>query len=151
MMARYYQSFKRVLFPLLLFLFVLRQHIEVAIKARGPNDVILYKCITVIATVAFGLVAIEELTKKKEKQQEDGEKILSSKQFIFLVLMIAYVLALKYIGFLIATFLFLYTSLYYLKYANWKLRLLIPFCFTFSIYIIFAVFLNLRLPTGILW
>jgi putative tricarboxylic transport membrane protein len=62
---------------------------------------------------------------------------------------VVYVLALPTAGYLIATPLFLGVALWLLAIRSWML-VAVPLGFTVPVFLVFSLFLNVRLPTGIL-
>ena len=62
---------------------------------------------------------------------------------------LAYVLVLPTAGYLIATPLFLGVMLWLLAIRGWML-LAVPLGFTVPVFLVFSLFLNVRLPTGVL-
>jgi Tripartite tricarboxylate transporter TctB family len=62
---------------------------------------------------------------------------------------VVYVLALPTAGYLVATPLFLGVVLWLLAIRSWML-VAVPLGFTVPVFLVFSLFLNVRLPTGIL-
>lgn len=64
------------------------------------------------------------------------------------LLMLGYMLVLEAIGFLIASFAFLFLSIRYLHRGSWLLTLLVTLGALASVYIVFRVVFTVVLPTG---
>ena len=145
---------KNLVLPLILFLIVLRHYLEV--KTRAPNEYDILLPAVVLAVAAASLLAVvwREYRlwrqKKAEEQRQDEYRITHRQVFMFL-LVVAYVIALKYAGFIVSTVLFLAAALYFVNFRNWKILVLLPPGFTLAIYYSFVHLLQLKLPAGTLW
>ncbi len=110
----------------------------------------------------FGLcllmLAIELLRggrqKKKEvdlfEDEERGESAGIRKPLILSAAIFVYPLAFGHLGFIVATVLLVTLSLRVMKYRGWVMSLLIAIAVSLASYFIFAGYLEVQLPPGIL-
>jgi putative tricarboxylic transport membrane protein len=73
---------------------------------------------------------------------------LWSKSLSVLIALYAYALSLKYIGFLLCTFLFIGFLSRIVKPQKWPIVILLSIFVTFASYVLFEVFLKAQLPKG---
>ncbi len=93
--------------------------------------------------------------KKRKGDVEFGEKFFpqkdSLKKILFaLVALFAYGVVLKYLGFLLATFLFMIFLLRYIEPQRWTTVLTASLLTSIASHIVFKLWLKVQLPAGIL-
>ncbi len=116
---------------------------------------VLFLIMTLIKTAkakktAAPAPAAEALT---EEQKKANRKVFLKRKVLPWVLLIAFILCFRYIGFTISCFLFvLFFSHIMSTEPNWKVEILVALGFTAVMYLTFVVFLGIKLPAlGILW
>lgn len=103
--------------------------------------------LTTMYTIKMILQAIKEGTEGGWSEAFEG---FLAKQFIpIAILIIAYALVMKFLGFYIATFLFVVGTLLFLKVPKWQIAIVIVVMFALT-YGAFTMFLGVKLPKGLL-
>lgn len=64
----------------------------------------------------------------------------------FMIMLVLYVLGIIYLHYTIATLLFLFAAIFYLRRDSWKQAILVAYISTFMILLIFQYFFNVLLP-----
>lgn len=81
------------------------------------------------------------------KPSEDKIKFQNLKDLgLQVVLIILYINVLPYVGFIISTLIFLFSSIHFSGYKNWRKNLLVTVIVTVLLYIVFNYYLQVRLP-----
>jgi putative tricarboxylic transport membrane protein len=93
-------------------------------------------------------------SKKQPTAEESKEKFFSQKDsykriLLALLALFVYWLALGYLGFLLTTFLFMLFLLRFIDPQRWITTLTVSFLTTISAYMLFNLWLKVRLPPGI--
>ncbi len=89
---------------------------------------------------------IKKIKSKSETKDKEGSTILKTNVLVTVALSVLYCYFITFIGFVPASVLFLASLIIYLKEKRTWLIALISLLFSFSIYFIFAVLLNVMLP-----
>ncbi|WP_085505758.1 tripartite tricarboxylate transporter TctB family protein [Thalassobacillus devorans] len=98
----------------------------------------------------LSVVNLFQRLKRNEKEQSSIYVKTLIKLLLLVALLIAYIPALYFFGYLVATILFLITIMTFLGYPILKSSLH-TLVISGSLYIIFAEFFHVSLPQGILW
>lgn len=124
--------------------------------AYYPRIIIYISFILTLMLVVDELFrARKEKNNKKEAKLESAVNAIKEKQkehkitFQFVSLVILYAFAMNYLGFLIATPLFLVNAMYLLRYRKMKVIFISSLSITAVIYFGFTYLLNVRFPSGI--
>lgn len=97
--------------------------------------------IAILCTVLAGIVAMHP------KQDQVEEKALFSPVIkAFLIMLVLYVLAIIYLHYVIATLLFLFAAVLYLKRKDWRTAILVAYISTFMILLVFEYIFGVVLP-----
>lgn len=88
-----------------------------------------------------------------EAEKKTAQKIFLKRKVLPWVLLIAFLVCFRYIGFTISCFLFVLVFSHIMSTEpNWKVEVLVALGFTAVMYLTFVVFLGIKLPAlGILW
>jgi len=86
-----------------------------------------------------------------KKFNKKAENINFKNIFIVLIALLFYVISIILIGYFPSTVIFITGLLILLNMKNWKIILITNIFFMVIVYMLFIVFLNLQLPTGILF
>jgi len=109
-----------------------------------PMEGRIYPMTLIIASFLF---CIYLLASKQKKEQSTDKSVLFA--CCVLVLMIAaYIFLLGKIGYILATLVFLYGALWFLKVRNIKLLVIYPAVLTLLMYFLFNRILSVLLPAG---
>lgn len=106
---------------------------------------------SIILVILSIMVLISAIKKREEiiKEAFSPEKESLKKVSFSLLALFGYVLALEYLGYLFTTFLFMIFLLRFIEPQRWINSVIVAFLTIASSYIIFVIFLNIRLPKGI--
>ena len=102
--------------------------------------------VTVVILFLVILLLFETYNKKDKNQQVNFNHL--KVPLVLTGIIIAYATILKFVGFRISTFVFLFLSMIVLK-IEIKRALLLSFIITTVIYVIFRILLKVQLPMGI--
>jgi hypothetical protein len=109
-----------------------------------PATAAHYPLVLLIASFVLALWLLFD--KQKEEQHLDSWCVIHV--CVFALAVIAYIFLMSYIGYVISTLLFLFSSLLYLKIPGKKVLFIFPVVVTLLLYIFFTDVLNVYLPTG---
>lgn len=103
----------------------------------------------IVTTVLF----ISTVSRVKQEQEPTGaekQEFLSvfKSILIYCIFMGSYIFLIEKISYIVATLLFVFVSLKYLKIKSIPILILLPICMTFAIYFIFTRILMVSLPIG---
>jgi putative tricarboxylic transport membrane protein len=106
----------------------------------------------ILGTMAVGLVLKSTWQKEKAKLLQDilSEEVRWGKVFFVLMALILYAYLMNFFGFLIVTFLLMAFLLYFIEPHPWKTVVGWTLIGAFGSYLIFEVWMKLRLPKGFL-
>jgi hypothetical protein len=106
----------------------------------------------ILGAIAVGLILKSTRQKEDAKLLQDilSEKVRWEKVFLVLIALILYGSLMNYFGFLIVTFLLLAFLLYFIEPHPWKTVVGWTLIGAFGAYLIFEVWMKLRLPKGFL-
>jgi hypothetical protein len=106
----------------------------------------------ILGAMAVGLILKSTRQKEDAKLLQDilSEKVRWEKVFLVLIALILYGSLMNYFGFLIVTFLLLAFLLYFIEPHPWKTVVGWTLIGAFGAYLIFEVWMKLRLPKGFL-
>ena len=115
-----------------------------------PKDDATFLClISLIILLSAGTELFFTLRQKEANIELDFHNIL--KGLALLVILTAYVLLLKIVGFLPMTALLGIITIRYLGYQNWRNNIVVTVFVTLLAYIIFSLLLKVPLPMGLLF
>lgn len=104
-----------------------------------------------IAISFFGLIGFFVTLKKgSSKKTESMFGTFWFKSLIILLSLIGYTTFLNFLGFLVCTFLFMFSLLWLIEAHDWKLILVGSVSTAMASYLVFHVWLKTQLPMGIL-
>ena len=139
----------RILFPVIfmeiafVFLIILLGFPEGQGDNVGPGVVPL---LWIIGIFAFSIILlVKAMLGHEEKDPEWGHIKVVITYFVFVVL---YLILMQYIGYFIATILFLIGGMYYLTYRNWKVMISLTAGWLVFSYLAFYKLLYVPLPKG---
>lgn len=117
----------------------------------GPGFLPLWLGI-LLGAMSVGLIVQTSLRKEKGKMLREllAEKIRWVKVLAALVALIFYAFSIDYLGFLIVTFIFIAFLMRFIDPQPWKTVILWALIGSVGSYLIFEVWLKLRLPKGLL-
>lgn len=102
----------------------------------------------VLTTIYLVKIIIDGVKNGKEGGWEEAFEGFLPKQFVPIFLMIVgYVVVMKYFGFYIATLIFVVATLHFLKVPKWQIALVVVVLFVLA-YGAFTMFLGVKLPQG---
>ena len=102
----------------------------------------------VLTTIYLVKIIIDGVKNGKEGGWEEAFEGFLPKQFVHIFLMIVgYVVVMKYFGFYIATLIFVVATLHFLKAPKWQSALVVVVLFVLA-YGAFTMFLGVKLPQG---
>jgi hypothetical protein len=81
-------------------------------------------------------------------EDEEGYPVSAVRAFVVIGLTFGYIAAFMYLGYLIATPIFLVAGLIALNVRSWPVLVLTPVLYTIVTFWVFAAFLRVRLPLG---
>ncbi len=156
----------RLIAPILILCIVAAAYIlsgDFAQKDAGVLNPAYYPRIIIYITLAMTVMLIvSELVKSQrmpagssKSEQPADEAVISAKKdeqkvtFRFIGLIALYASAMNYLGFIIATPLFLGAAMYMLKYRKIKVIIIVSLAVAIAIYFSFTYLLNVRFPSGI--
>lgn len=123
----------------------------------NTDAMLTIKTVAILMVLSLAFILKEEVVIQKadDNLPEEKESFLSTTEnyikFIgFVLLFFLYIFAFTYVGFFIATLVFLVAAMYFLSVRSIKILLLVPTLLTASIYIVFKMILMISLPTGVL-
>ncbi|WP_158736926.1 tripartite tricarboxylate transporter TctB family protein [Alteribacillus sp. YIM 98480] len=155
------QLFHRLFLPALIFIFITIYFLEVQ-GLDDPRDRMLITPIYWVMAAFFPIILFQEWKNwkaakpdKKEKEEEETESYevdapLSKKALSFMVSIFLYLFLIEHIGFVLITIIFLPTLMWLLGTKDWKLLVFLPIIVTGALYVLFVIWLEIPLPTGIL-
>ena len=111
---------------------------------------VLFLCMSLVKLNRSKKAAAETEAQAAEKADR---KVFIKRKVLPWVLLIAFILCFRYIGFTISCFLFVLCFSHIMSTEpNWKVEILVALRFTAVMYLTFVVFLGIKLPAlGILW
>lgn len=115
------------------------------IAREFPDKSRLFPRIILYAMIIFSILVIVESIVKDSKVAEIGKNNLKN-VFIIVGLIIAYYILAKFLGFIIATFLFIIAATKFLGEDSFAKSLIIGIGFNILIYLVFVKFLNVPIP-----
>lgn len=98
-----------------------------------------------VAGLCFVFAAIIAFVPRKAAE-DDEEKLFDTATVLFIVLLILYVIAIIYLHYTIATLLFLFAAIFFLRNKDWRSAVLISFICTFLILLLFKYIFSVILP-----
>lgn len=121
------------------------------LTAVGLVFSVLFLCMSLVKLNRSKKAAAEE-TKAQAAEKAD-RKVFLKRKVLPWVLLIAFILCFRYIGFTISCFLFVLCFSHIMSTEpNWKVEILVALGFTAVMYLTFVVFLGIKLPAlGVLW
>ena len=124
------------------------------ITAVGLTFSVLFLSITLVKlTRARKAAAPAAEAPQDEAQKKEAQKVFWKRKVLPWVLLIAFLVCFRYIGFTISCFLFVLCFSHIMSTEpNWKVEVLVALGFTAIMYLTFVVFLGIKLPAlGVLW
>ena len=120
---------------------------QIPAVSKGYPMVLLI--VSVLMTV--GLLIKSVLNLKNEEKQET--KVVEQLKIIvpYTVMIVAYLILMKLIGYIAATVVFMISSLVYLKLKNKIVMIVLPLVMTVILYFVFTNYLTVILPKGSLF
>lgn len=100
-----------------------------------------------VACLCFVLAAITAFRKPEEVDSEGKEeKLFDRTILIFIAMLVMYALAIIYLHYTVATLLFLFVSIFYLRKKDWRMAILVSYICTFLILLVFKYAFSVILP-----
>lgn len=103
-----------------------------------------------ISIIILNSLYLISIIKERIKIEKVKEEMSVKKFYIMLIISILYIIFIKLIGFILSSLIFLIISMKLLEVKNNKKIILISISTVLIIYICFAIFLNVPMPTGFL-
>lgn len=113
-------------------------------KGIGPGD--YPKVIAVGLFILGAILSIDSFLRGFPKITEKFDSKPIARMLIFLVVTIAFVQLLKFLGFLFLTPFYLFFGMYYFGYRKWRAMVLVSVLVTLCIHIIFREIFFVMLP-----
>lgn len=126
-------------------LFIIGSFFIVPIKELSVSSPGGYPIFASVLCLIFSLLVIFGQRKKTE-DDDDGTKLFDPVIIAFIIMLIFYVLAIRYLHYTIATLLFLFAAVFYLKRDSWKRAVLVSYITTFLILLVFKYIFSVSLP-----
>lgn len=104
----------------------------------------------VLIVLAIALYFIRETDEDKEKRRKLKKNEIVDLVVMFVALII-YTFLLERLGFVITTFVFIFSLSFYLGYRKYVSLILVSVLFPLTLYYAFTEFLNISLPQGIMF
>lgn len=152
-----YKSPEKLLTPLLMWVIVG----VFLYESKGlwdDNAMLLVRWCTYVMIVLTLIVLAQGISIKKA--EEAPEEVKERKSFtvtaegkklaVYILSLVAYLILMKYLGFIVSTLLFIAGLTYYLGERKISNLILVPVCLTAGIYLMFDVWLHYTLPVGFL-
>lgn len=96
-------------------------------------------CLVLSLVIAFG-------KHPEEKGEEEGKSVFDPVIVAFIIMLVLYVVGILLIHYVLATLLFLFAAMFYLKRDNWKRAILISYIGTFMILLVFKYLFSVIMP-----
>jgi putative tricarboxylic transport membrane protein len=116
--------------------------------ADGPGDG-LFPFMSGLLLGLCGLFLFAKGLLKTRTTKEPGE-IDKRKLFVYILALLTYAVVFNWLGFFLATFLYILIMLKVLEKGTWKSSLFVSSLVTGVLFVVFYVFLDVPLPFGIL-
>ena len=118
---------------------------ELSITSPGGYPILIS-----VLCVIFAILSMVETVRTKERKKvlDDGEtfRVFDPVIVVFLIMLALYVLAIIYLHYAIATLLFLFAAICYLKRGDWRQAILIAYISTFTIMLVFKYMFSVIMP-----
>lgn len=108
-------------------------------SSAGYAIFIAILCLVFSAIIVFG-------GKKGVQESEADEKVLDSTIIAFMIMLVCYVIGIIFLHYTIATLLFIFAAVFYLKRDSWKQAILISYISTFMILLVFKYLFSVIMP-----
>lgn len=137
---------KRMIIPTMILLWSLMYVIET--RSHSHRDVLLVRPLFILIGITYLIIFLKEFFCKKNVCSNDVA-FISAKEIKILILMITYIFAIKYLGFILTSFLSMLVMLYILDVKKISSLVIFSFLSTAVLYFAFEVILMVPLPSGI--
>lgn len=117
------------------------------LKRPGPG---FFPFLLAVVLALFSLALILQNWAKDKIPRPFWEKNSWLRPLLGLVILISYAILLNYLGFLIATFLFLIIWMVVIEQLAWKKIFAVSIATTIILFLIFGILLEVPLPKGLL-
>jgi len=124
-------------------------------SGAGPQEGFFPLLISVIIVGLSLLIFVKSLISSREERSEIKEKqmkeeVSAFRVSLYIMLMLAYALLVKWAGFLIASALFLFLVLKYIERQRWWITIMMGSASVIISYLLFVYFLGVPLPMGLI-
>jgi hypothetical protein len=111
---------------------------ELTVSSSGGYPIFIsILCLILALITAFG---------KHPAVEENAKNVFDSVIIAFIIMLVLYVIGILYIHYVLATLLFLFATIFYLKRDNWKRAVLISYISTFMILLVFKYLFSVIMP-----
>lgn len=117
-------------------------------SAQFPKIILSLFTFFSLYILAFGIKKTKDLNSSNKNEKSLSFQEVNTPLAIFLII-VAYVTIIKFLGFFIATTMFMIAFMYFYKVKSWKLIILNALGVNLFIYLLFVLQLNVRLPKGL--
>jgi putative tricarboxylic transport membrane protein len=93
---------------------------------------------------------LREPVKREIKEDANSEPIIWRNLVLTFVVMLVFVAALHWLGFVLDTFLMMFFLIWAVGKKNWRMSIITALCITIASYLLFEIALEAQLPKGIL-
>ena len=105
-----------------------------------------YPILIAVLCVIFGGLSMVETFQKKKETGGENFRVFDPVIIAFILLLSLYVVAIIYLHYALATLLFLFAALLFLKRGKWGQAFLISYIGTFMVMLIFKYMFNVIMP-----
>lgn len=137
---------KRMIIPTMILFWSAMYVIET--RLHSNRDVLLIRPLFLIILVTYLIIFFKEFMHRKDKT-DTKLVFVSNKEMKILILMISYIFIVKYLGFILTSFLSMLAMLYVLEVRRVSKLLAFSVVSTLILYVAFKVILMVPLPSGI--
>lgn len=140
--------FKKMTIPTIVLLWSIMYVVETS--AYSNRDVLLIRPLFVLIAITYLIILFKEYIQSRIKDSRENVAFISAKEMKILLLMITYIFVIKYLGFVLTSFLSMLAMLYILEVRKIQHLLIFSSVSTVVLYIAFKVVLMVPLPSGLL-
>lgn len=139
---------KKMTIPTVVLLWSIMYVVETS--SNSNRDVLLIRPLAILIAITYLIIFFKEYIHSKIRDSSENMPFISTKEIKILLLMIIYIFVIKYLGFVLTSFLSMLAMLYILDVRKIRHLLIFSSVSTVILYIAFKVILMVPLPSGLL-
>lgn len=113
-----------------------------------PAQARFYPRFLLVCSAVLTLILLYTALRNKNKKNGNAPAVLHKQVMKVTVFMLAYIVSLYYLGYLLATLIFITGTMIYLGMRNKKVLLTVPILVSLALYLLFNNLLYVTLPPG---